>query len=60
MDDKMIHDLAIAYAQVKLIQFQQEHPDRNMTDEELCSFLKSYNYARCQLPIEYDGLDEPF
>lgn len=60
MDDKTFHDLAVAYAQAKLIQSQQMHPDQNGYDEELRSFLKSYNYALYQLPIESDALDEHF
>lgn len=60
MTDKTIHDLAVAYAQAKLIQSQQMHPEQNGYDEELRSFLKNYNYALHQLPVEYDSLDEHF
>lgn len=60
MDDKTIHDLAVAYAQAKLIQCQQERPDLSGYDEEIHLFLKDYLYALHQLPVEYEELDEDF
>lgn len=60
MDDKTIHDLAVAYAQAKLIQSQEMHPEQSGYDEELRLLLKSYNYALHQLPVWYDALDEHF
>lgn len=60
MNDKTIHDLAVAYAQAKLIQTQQVHPDLHGHNEEIRSFLKDYLHALHQLPIEYEDLDEVF
>ena len=60
MNDKTIHDLAVAYAQAKLIQFQQDRPDLNGYDEEINTFLSDYLHALRQLPIEYENLDESF
>lgn len=60
MDEKTIHDLAIAYAQVKLLRIQREYPDRDGSNSELRSFVKAYCYARYQIPLEYEDLDEIF
>lgn len=60
MDNKTIHDLAVAYAQAKLIQSQQERPDISGYDEEIHSFLEDYLHALHQLPVEYEELDEVF
>lgn len=60
MNEKVFHDLAVAYAQAKLLQFQQKHPEESCSDTELRSFLKAYNYALYQLPIEDNDLDEHF
>lgn len=60
MTKQHIHDLAIAYAQVKLQKFQQDNPDEDGYDSELRSFLKSYTYAVNQIPIEHKDLDEDF
>lgn len=60
MDEKLNHELAIAYAQAKLIKRQQDSSEDNGCNSELRSFLKSYYYAAYQLPIENDDLDEYF
>ena len=41
MSDSVIHDLAVAYAQAKLMQEQQEHPEDSGYSEEIRSFLGS-------------------
>ncbi len=60
MSDKVIHDLAVAYAQVKLMRHQQEAPKDDGWNSELRFFLKNYYYALNQLPIEDEGLEEHF
>ncbi len=60
MNEKVNHDLAVAYAQAKLFRYQQEYPDRDMTDEEIRAFLKAYYYASAQLKAEYNDLDKHF
>lgn len=60
MSDKVIHDLAVAYAQVKLMRHQQEAPEDDGLDSELRFFLKSYYYALNNLPDEDKDLDEHF
>lgn len=58
MDNKTIHDLAVAYAQAKLIQHQQINPDDNGYDEEIRLLIKAYYHACNQIPIEDDSLDK--
>ena len=60
MSDPAIHDLAVAYAQAKLIQFQQEHPDKNGNNDEVRLLVKAYHHACYQIPIESEDLDEYF
>ena len=49
MDDKKIHDLAVAYAQAKLIKEQCEN---GCTNEEIRSFLRAYHFALIHIPEE--------
>lgn len=60
MTDQTIHDLAVAYAQTKLMVYLQQNPDQAGYDETLRSFVKSYNHALYQIPIEHQELDEAF
>jgi len=60
MDKKTVYDLAIAYAQAKLLKYQQDNPEESGYDSELRSFVKAYNYAIHRIPIEYESLDEVF
>lgn len=58
MDNRTIHDLAVAYAQAKLMKLQSDaeyHSD--FTNEELKSFLRSYYFASIHLPEEDSSLD---
>ncbi len=57
MSDTVIHDLAVAYAQAKLIQDQQTHPGVGGTNEEIRSFLKWYHFAVIQIPDEDKAID---
>ncbi len=49
MDNKKIHDLAVAYAQAKLI---KEQEDAGYTNEEIRSFLCAYHFALIHIPEE--------
>lgn len=60
MSDSVVHDLSVAYAQAKLIQYQQENPERNGDNEEIRFLLKAYHHACYQIPVENEGLDEHF
>lgn len=57
MTDKTFHDLAIAYAQTKLLKYQQEFPDDDMTNDEIRAFLKSYHFALIHMPEEEESID---
>lgn len=60
MDDKTIHDLAVAYAQAELMVYLQQNPDQAGYDETVRSFVESYNHALYQIPIGHKELDEAF
>lgn len=60
MSDSVIHDLAVAYAQAKLLQYQQEHPEAKGDDEEVRLLLKAYHHACCQIPVENEDLKDYF
>ncbi len=50
MTKETIHDLAVAYAQAKLLKEQAESGyNRDFTNEEIHSFLKSYQFASEQI-----------
>lgn len=57
MDDKTLHDLAVAYAQVELAKYQQENPDTTGYDEKISSFLGSYYFALTRIPIVDKDID---
>ena len=58
MDDKTIHDLAVVYAQTKLIK-EQNTIGYNLdhTSEEIRSFLATYHFALLHIPEEDKELD---
>ncbi len=58
MDEKSIHDLAVAYAQAKLVK-EQNGIGYNLdhTSEEIRSFLKSYHFALLHIPEEDKEID---
>lgn len=60
MENKAVHDLAVAYAHAKLVHYQQTNPKENGLESEIRTLLKAYNYALCQIPIEESTLDEHF
>lgn len=45
MDNKTVHDLAVAFAQVKLFRYLQENPDMSGYSDEIRTFLKAYTHA---------------
>lgn len=57
MSDSMIHDLAVAYAQAKLIQHQQEYPEDSGYSSEIRDFLKWYHFATIHIPRENKEID---
>ena len=57
MSDSAIHDLAVAYAQAKLLQYQQEHPENGGYSEEIRDFLKWYHFAVIHIPSENKEID---
>jgi hypothetical protein len=56
MDEKILHDLAVAYAQVKLTQFQDEYGKSGDSDE-LYEFAKAYRFAIDNFESEYDKIN---
>lgn len=63
MDENHIHDLAVAYAQAKLLNYQEElkkQPDYNpfMCDsKEIYEYAKAYRFALLNFEQEYDEID---
>ena len=58
MNDKQLHDLAVAYAHAKLIKMQScDTYDLDSTSKEILNFLKSYHFALLHLPEEDKDLD---
>lgn len=58
MNDKIIHDLAVAYAQIKLNKEQlNTNYNSDYTNDEIRSFLKSYHFALVHIPEENERLD---
>lgn len=58
MTNKELHELAIAFAQVKLLNHQKNNEYPLSSDsEELHYFAKMYRFAQLNLEREYDELD---
>lgn len=57
MSDRLVHDLAIAYAQVKLFRHQREHPEDSGYSDEIRQFLKWYHFAEIHIPRENEDID---
>ena len=57
MDEKVVHDLAVAYAQVCLFQELREHPEETGYTDTIQLFLKSYHFARIHIPKENVDID---
>ncbi len=41
-DEEMLH-LSIAYAQVALYEYRQEHPENRNNDDEINAYLEAYS-----------------
>lgn len=57
MTDKTFHDLAVAYAQAKLLKYQKDCPENDATDIEIRVFLKAYHFAILHMPEENESID---
>lgn len=58
MNDKQLHDLAVAYAHAKLIKAQCcDTYSLDSTSEEIQAFLKSYHFALLHLTEEDKDID---
>ncbi|MCI8848646.1 MAG: hypothetical protein HFF86_05145 [Oscillibacter sp.] len=57
MTDSVIHELAIAYAQVKLLRHQKEHPEDSGYSDEIRQFLKWYHFAEIHIPQKDEDID---
>ena len=53
MNEKSIHDLAVAYAQVKLQHYQKEY-GKSSDSEEINQYVKAYRFALDNIPNEWD------
>lgn len=60
MSNELVQKLAIAYAQAYLSQILKENPKKALDNDTLRSFLKCYDHAVYQIPIEYEDFDEHF
>lgn len=62
MDEKQLHDLAVAYAQVKLQAYQEEHKDvidyspLSCDSDEMHYFAKAYRFALDNFEHEFDEI----
>lgn len=56
MEEKHIHDLAVAYAQVKLQHYQAEY-GKSGDEEELYQFAKAYKFALTNIEHNFDKID---
>lgn len=62
MDEQRIHELAVAYAQIKLLNYQEElkqKPDYSpfkSNSEEIFQFVKAYRFALDNIENEYNDI----
>lgn len=56
MDEQRIHELAIAYAQVKLQHYQDEY-GKTCDEDELHEYAKAYKFALVHFEEQYNSLD---
>ena len=57
LSNDKIHDLAVAYAQAKLLKYQQDFPEKSGYSDEIRAFLESYYFAEIHLPEEDKEID---
>ncbi|WP_195481171.1 hypothetical protein [[Clostridium] symbiosum] len=56
LKDEHIHDLAVAYAQVKLQHYQEEY-GKTCDEDELHEYAKAYKFALVHFEEQYNSLD---
>lgn len=56
MDEVKLHEIAVAYAQVKLQQFQSEYKE-SCDSEEIYQFAKAYRFALNNFENELEKID---
>lgn len=56
MDEKFIHDLAVAYAQVKLQHYQPEY-GKSCDSEEIYQYIKAYRFALDNIESAWDEIN---
>lgn len=56
MDEQRIHELAVAYAQVKLQHYQEEY-GKECDEKELLEYARAYKFALFNFEKNYDSLD---
>ena len=57
MTDNQIHDLAVAFAHVKLFRHLEEEPEDSGYNSEIRAFLKWYHFALLNIPDEIKDID---
>lgn len=55
--DKMFHDLAVAYAQAKLLKFQKDESGSEYSEKEIRLVLTAYYFAYSQFKVEDADLE---
>lgn len=56
MDEQRIHELAVAYAQVKLQHYQAEY-GKTCDEKELLEYARAYKFALVHFEQNYNKLD---
>ena len=57
MDEQRIHELAVAYAQVKLQHYQAEY-GKTCDEKELLEYARAYKYALLNFEQNFDSLED--
>ena len=56
MTEQQVHELAVAYAQVKLQHYQDKY-GKTCDEDELHEYAKAYKFALVHFEEQYDSLD---
>ena len=56
MDEKSIHDLAVAYAQVKLQHYQDEYRESG-DSEDIYQYIKAYRFTLDNIQNAWDEIN---
>lgn len=57
MDEQRIHELAVAYAQVKLRHYQAEY-GKTCDEKELREYAKAYKFALTNFEQNFNSLED--